>query len=219
MAGVPLKFRCYQCNQLLGVSPSKAGSVVACPRCGVELIVPQPPEPGSAGSTDSAPAASEALETNAAPAAPGGLDTGTSLESLDIRPEDIRVEPGFEWAPRPTEAERVELPEDRPAPTPAAAPAATPPQSAVEEPTPSMQETPPWVAAPEVPPEAAETVVPPIRVEPPRVAEPRSALAPRSRDVVLSRSTVAAWSLFVLLAQAFAFLAGLLAGHFVWRVH
>ena len=33
-----------------------------------------------------------------------------------------------------------------------------------------------------------------------------------------ARSVVATWSLFVLLAQALAFLAGLLAGHFIWRV-
>lgn len=207
MAGVPLKFRCYQCNQLLGVSRSKAGTVVACPRCGVELIVPQPPEPGGSGSTDAAPAVS------------GGLDAGMSLESLDIRPEDIRVEPGIEWAPRPAEEERIELPEDRPAPAAAPAPEWTEPPRAAEAPGAPVAETQLWVAEAEPRPEPVDAVVPPIRVEPPRVAEPRSALAPRSRDVVLSRSSVAAWSLFVLLAQAFAFLAGLLAGHYVWRVH
>jgi hypothetical protein len=43
--------------------------------------------------------------------------------------------------------------------------------------------------------------------------------ASRARDLVLPRSVVASWSLFVLLAQALAFLAGLLAGHYIWRVH
>jgi hypothetical protein len=30
---------------------------------------------------------------------------------------------------------------------------------------------------------------------------------------------VATWSLLVLVAQALAFVAGLLAGHYVWRIH
>ena len=34
MAGVPVKFRCFQCNRLLGVALSKVGSVVSCPKCG-----------------------------------------------------------------------------------------------------------------------------------------------------------------------------------------
>ena len=40
MAGPKIKFRCYQCNQLLGVAHSKAGKVVACPKCATELVVP-----------------------------------------------------------------------------------------------------------------------------------------------------------------------------------
>jgi hypothetical protein len=60
--------------------------------------------------------------------------------------------------------------------------------------------------------------VPPIRIEPPTLATERMT-ASRTRDLVLPRSVVASWSLFVLLAQALAFVAGLLAGHFIWRVH
>jgi hypothetical protein len=61
-------------------------------------------------------------------------------------------------------------------------------------------------------------VLPPIRVEPPSLATERTSLV-RTRDIVLPRSVVATWSLLVLLAQALAFVAGLLAGHYVWRVH
>ena len=47
MASAPIKFRCFRCNQLLGVSRSKAGAVVACPKCRIDLVVPQPqPEDG-----------------------------------------------------------------------------------------------------------------------------------------------------------------------------
>lgn len=37
----PIKFRCYQCNKLLGVPARKVGSIVACPRCQAELQVPR----------------------------------------------------------------------------------------------------------------------------------------------------------------------------------
>jgi hypothetical protein len=62
--------------------------------------------------------------------------------------------------------------------------------------------------------------VPPIQVETRRGDRDVEAYGRvRARDVVLPRSVVLAWSLFVLLALAAAFGAGLLAGHFVWRVH
>jgi len=37
-----LKFRCYRCNQLLGATPNKAGSIVTCPKCSAELLIPIP---------------------------------------------------------------------------------------------------------------------------------------------------------------------------------
>lgn len=68
---MPIRFRCYRCDQLLGVSKSKAGAVAGCPRCGAELIVPDPEaESGEAASSDA----------------------GRTLELDDLRPEDIRVE-------------------------------------------------------------------------------------------------------------------------------
>ncbi len=36
-----LKIRCYRCNQLLAVSPNKAGTVVACPKCKADLLIPR----------------------------------------------------------------------------------------------------------------------------------------------------------------------------------
>jgi hypothetical protein len=90
-------------------------------------------------------------------------------------------------------------------------------------PTPLVNPIPPLAApAPVAPPApiaaAAETVVPPIRVERPSLVTERTTSL-RARDIVLPRSVVATWSLLVLLAQALAFFAGLLAGHYVWRVH
>ncbi len=41
-----LKIRCYRCNQLLAVAPNKAGTVVACPKCKADLLIPRPdPQP------------------------------------------------------------------------------------------------------------------------------------------------------------------------------
>ena len=42
---MPIRFRCAYCNQLLGISRRKAGSVVQCPKCAGQVIVPpQGPE-------------------------------------------------------------------------------------------------------------------------------------------------------------------------------
>ncbi len=54
MATERLKFRCYRCNQLLAASVNKAGTVVSCPKCQADLLVP-PPEPRS-GSEPELPA-------------------------------------------------------------------------------------------------------------------------------------------------------------------
>jgi len=40
MATERLKFRCYRCNQLLAVAPNKAGTIVSCPKCQAELLIP-----------------------------------------------------------------------------------------------------------------------------------------------------------------------------------
>lgn len=45
---MPIRFRCAYCNQLMGIARRKAGTVVRCPKCAGEIIVPMPegaPEP------------------------------------------------------------------------------------------------------------------------------------------------------------------------------
>jgi hypothetical protein len=46
---MPIRFRCAYCNQLMGIARRKAGSVVKCPKCAGEIIVPTPEgnEPGA----------------------------------------------------------------------------------------------------------------------------------------------------------------------------
>jgi hypothetical protein len=37
---MPIRFRCAYCNQLMGIATRKSGTVVRCPRCAGEVIVP-----------------------------------------------------------------------------------------------------------------------------------------------------------------------------------
>ncbi|MHC5542018.1 hypothetical protein ACYOEI_27680, partial [Singulisphaera rosea] len=97
MAAAPLRFRCYQCNQLLGVSRSKIGTTLRCPKCDADLIVPDPDD-----------VAENAGVTTVSPSGLDSADQGIPADLIDIRPEDIRVEPG---------AARL-LPTREPSPTP-----------------------------------------------------------------------------------------------------
>ena len=38
---MPIRFRCAYCNQLLGIARRKAGTVVRCPTCAGQVVVPQ----------------------------------------------------------------------------------------------------------------------------------------------------------------------------------
>jgi hypothetical protein len=220
----PIKFRCFQCNQLLGVSRSKAGEVVSCPKCAAELIVP---ELGEVAPQLAAGAGTQGGIENGGVNAPrtvpsSAFESGSTLDLLDIRPEDIRVEAGVVGvspppytykSPGPMEPE----PEEEPAPEPE-------PETRRVEPTEIAR--PKTLVEPATPPDyqvvTAPTVVPPIQTnEPLQAPHPRRTVAPppRSRDLVIPRSVVTAWSLFVLLALGMTFVAGLLAGHYVWAVH
>jgi phage FluMu protein Com len=39
---MPIRFRCAYCNQLMGIARRKAGTVVRCPKCAGQVVVPQP---------------------------------------------------------------------------------------------------------------------------------------------------------------------------------
>src|SRR4051794_28145012 len=65
---MPIRFRCAYCNQLMGIGRRKAGTVIRCPRCAGELIVPAPdgaPDPGD----DSAALAPGGASFDAGPSA------------------------------------------------------------------------------------------------------------------------------------------------------
>lgn len=48
---MPIRFRCAYCNQLLGIARRKAGTVVRCPGCAGQVVVPSLEEAGLAEKT------------------------------------------------------------------------------------------------------------------------------------------------------------------------
>jgi hypothetical protein len=67
---MPIRFRCVYCNQLLGISRRKAGTIVRCTTCEGQLIVPNPDDPAT---TEPAGAQGES-EPSSAPAGGGLLE-------------------------------------------------------------------------------------------------------------------------------------------------
>src|SRR5205809_498022 len=39
---MPIRFRCAYCNQLMGIARRKSGTVVRCPTCSGQVVVPNP---------------------------------------------------------------------------------------------------------------------------------------------------------------------------------
>ena len=106
-----LKVRCYRCNQLLAVALSKAGSVVACPKCKAELLIPHPERQSDSEETSESsvlslgsgtfaslapvPDPPEAPPRSEDSSPPSFLDELSALippELASLRPEDLRVE-------------------------------------------------------------------------------------------------------------------------------
>jgi DNA-directed RNA polymerase subunit RPC12/RpoP len=239
MAEGPLKFRCYQCNQLLGVPPKRAGSVIACPRCGTELLVPRPetepqPEPSLAADLARAPVPAgrsrprsrgAAADTEPAGSEAGSLSSFTSEHGsaipedlVALRPEDIRVEAEFVDLVVTTDEPTSFASESATASEPVGFPAEpisaetfladVPPVSRLS--TQATAEQPSVDAAP-------GAVLPEISIEPPSILRANRPIGP-VREVLIQPAVLLVWSMIVLMSLPMAFIAGLLIGHFLWRV-
>lgn len=92
---MPIRFRCGKCNQLLGISRRKAGTVVRCPTCATEVVVPNP----EAGSLPGP-------EDEQAPATAGAqpLFEGSDFDKLFEAAADPRSRPVVAAAPPATAA-------------------------------------------------------------------------------------------------------------------
>jgi DNA-directed RNA polymerase subunit RPC12/RpoP len=274
MAIERLKFRCYRCNQLLGSTPSKAGSVVTCPKCSAELLIPVPELRGDVGAEAdarapapapakvrseprpravpefTAPPESATTATAVQPApragqAPAYVDEITASlppDLIDLKPEDLRVEAEFfESLTRQSQVPVVREPAPWPQPE-SLAPSFASESFALPLPIPIVVETAGAPSAAVGPPVLTETVdLAPRPAEPPapvpvsRRAEtaavgtaieiehptimPQGTEIRRVSEVVLPASVVLSWSLFALIGIALSFVAGLLMGHFLWKVH
>ncbi len=181
------KFRCYQCQKLIGAPPSRFGKVVKCPKCGVDLIVPSP---------DDEPTP----EPEPDPDAFRPEDLGLHLEPEPIsRPIVNAPPPPAPVGPDPVAfLNRLEVVGESPDPE---APVEHPEGSEGQEPAPDESSV--------LPDPGVEPLVPRKRG---RTASQVAGPTPRARDVVLPRTAAVAWALFALLGLAFAFLAGLLLG-------
>ncbi|MGC1722033.1 MAG: hypothetical protein WA746_23850 [Isosphaeraceae bacterium] len=232
-----LRFRCYQCNQLLGVSSRKAGTVISCPRCAAELKVPRPEEQTvTADASRSGYSVTPESRVPVSSSAPTSKSGGNALPSFmeeiaaaipddlaTLRPEDIRVEAGFvdlvvttsegitSPAPAAKEPQSEPLPGDPVEVEVEAYLAQTPPPAEL---SPVVAAEPRSVDPPVDP--AIGVVLPAINIETPTLLHPGRHLQAVG-EVILQPATVLAWSLLVLLALPMAFLAGLLIGHFVWK--
>jgi hypothetical protein len=200
MAKAVLKFRCYRCDKLLGISPAQAGKTTTCPKCQADLIVPE---------TELAP---DADLREAARALVPNLDESATINAPESRPQH---EPGFSWEDldatifeTAAEANAIDL-------GIATAPAEPPKPDPVPEPVPEPAPLPvaPIVPIVETP---APVELPAINVEAPVVRTERT---PRYRpgEVVLTQGVIASWSVFMLLALAISFVAGVFVGHYLWR--
>lgn len=135
---MPIRFRCAYCNQLMGIARRKAGTVVRCPSCAGQVVVPSP--------EGEAPAE--------APAA------GAPKEPLFERSDfDEIFQPAIERGRR-----RVHAPE--PAPAPAAPPPLPRDPAAWEEPAAPPAEAEPLAEPPPLPSPSSSPRRPGIQLSP-----------------------------------------------------
>lgn len=219
MAIERLKFRCYNCNQLLSVPETRTGSVVACPKCQADLLIPGREPAASATAAERAAGDNDHLGLGRRTTEPSSPREGPLLgdfteiasilpvELANLRPEDVRVEAEFFGSQaRPRE------------PEPSGDPELDFSTMAGQNPAPAVEPAP--TAAPEVPPETPVTPAPAplssIEMEPQSILS-KDARTKTIREVVLPASVVLAWSLFGLVGLFVSFLAGLMVGHFMWK--
>lgn len=187
---MPIRFRCVYCNQKMGIARRKAGSVVDCPKCKGQLVVPQPAEDEDSPDGEPEPAGAAVGAADAAGA--GDITHSPEVPArAPAKPDSLAPKPAG-----PSLFERGDIDEmlardARPAPpgpaAPVPAPAAPKPVNPIDR------------VAKE---EAARRVAPPV---------PAVAGTP-SPGLTLTPTTATVLSVGVVLALAFSFAAGLVVG-------
>lgn len=194
---MPVRFRCVYCDQLLGIARRKAGTVVKCPNCAGQLIVPAPegdddpsdPDSPTAAADDAPPKKApppERTETAPAPAGDGGL----LFERNDF---DELLKPALEKK-APAVAVKPSRP-SRPAPQPAPRHPSAPN---------AFDFTVAQASASE-----------PVDVAPAAPMAPRVHVEPKRTGILLTPLKLILLSLFVIGGMACAFVGGLLLGWYL----
>src|SRR5215831_19309080 len=97
---MPIRFRCAYCNQLMAIARRKAGTVVRCPTCSGQVVVPTVESPAQAptGKSDNPRPVlfersdfDQVFTTPAPPPKPGAFPP--AAEPSAALPGDIDVEP------------------------------------------------------------------------------------------------------------------------------
>lgn len=132
---MPIRFRCAYCNQLMGIARRKAGTVVSCPNCSGQVVVP----------------AEDADDDAAAGSAPTGPPPGDTVQPLFERGD---FEDLFRSAPGGGTVPSAPPPPPPPSPAVAPAPRATGPMTAAQAPLPPARLEPsPGLPSPVAPPQ------------------------------------------------------------------
>ncbi|ODU00852.1 MAG: hypothetical protein ABS79_02675 [Planctomycetes bacterium SCN 63-9] len=222
MVAQRVKFRCTHCNRLLSAPVGRVGRAIACPKCvqavtvpfvglGAELEegTPEPPSrPNQTAVEAESPSSSGTRgRPGESPELMGEIASTIPSEVLDIQPEDIRAEvPSLGINLSPEDRARFPIEEIQPEELP----------RSVELELLDLDAEFRTVSEP-AKEETGAASFPPIEVEPTTSIAIHDIPVRRSGELILPASVVLAWSLFVLFAQAFAFIAGLLIGHYYWK--
>ncbi len=200
---MPIRFRCVYCDQLLGIAKRKAGSVVKCPNCAGQLIVPSPSPADNESDQDLPTAAADDVvlepardqsDKTAHTPTPANEGPGMLFERSDfdelLKPAIERREPALVGqAQRPARKQAASAP--APSPAPAIAPAPHPPSPAFD-----FSGAPPAAALPQ---RGAKTMPPSTR-----------------SGILLTPLKLVVLSLLVMLGMALAFAGG---GFLGWFLH
>jgi hypothetical protein len=124
---VPIRFRCAYCNQLMGIARRKAGTVVRCPTCSGQVVVPNPDAANATGTEDSR----RPEDPNAPLFERSDFDELFDVPAVKDRPPGTApgaqpaAAPAGPWgteAPRQPDVESLDLPGSVPLPVPGPGP-------------------------------------------------------------------------------------------------
>ena len=110
---MPIRFRCAYCNQLMGISKRKAGTVVKCPKCAGEIIVPTPDGEQPVEESGEPPAQEPEPAATDQPAAAGAFEEKDFEQYFH---EAAGASPAAVAAPSETAAEPAPPPAEEPSP-------------------------------------------------------------------------------------------------------